>query len=152
MPIRINELDPVTTINGGEFIPVVQDGDTKKAMVSDTLGYKVYRADISYNGSSMVVNVLNTSLFGITIYRSLFAGSFVVNSETDQFFADKTVLYINQNDNNGNPPVDAFIFNSFKRSNDRLLGIKTIAVDVFTSTIDQDDYLTHLSIEIRVYP
>lgn len=150
MAIKISELDQVLTTTGAEYVPVVQDGETKKATVSDLLQYKVYQADVTYNGTSMVVNVLRDTLLDISIIR-LLAGSFRINSESGQFVDGKTVAFANQNNNDGNPP-NVITFNTIRRGNNGQILLNTLDVNLDPPNVDQTDLLTHLSIEIRVYP
>jgi hypothetical protein len=153
MPIRINELDPVTTINGGEFIPVVQDGDTKKAMVRDTLGYKVYRAQISYNTttSQLTVNVLQDTFFDIVVAKGIL-GAIQINSSDGQYTANKTLVFVSQNNNKGNPGAYNYIFYTAYRQNTGRVFLTARGINLGDYEVDGVDLYHELSIEIRVYP
>ena len=153
MPIRINELDPVTSINGGEFIPVVQGGDTKKALVRDTLGYKVYRAQISYNTttSQLTVNVLQDTFFDINVGKGFF-GVIQINSDGDQYTPNKTMVFVSQNNNKGNPGAYDYIFYMAYTIDDARLRLIARGINLGGNEVDAVDLYTELSIEIRVYP
>jgi hypothetical protein len=155
MPIRISELDPVTTINGGEYIPVVQDGDTKKALVRDTLGYKVYRAQLSYNTttSQLTVNVLQDTFFDIIVAKGVLS-AIQINSSDGQYTANKTLVFVSQNNNKGNTlsgTYDYIFYTAFRQNTGRIF-LTSRGVNLEDNEVDAVDLYTELSIEIRVYP
>jgi hypothetical protein len=154
MSIKISELDPVVTISGGEFIPVVQDGETKKAKVDDTLGYKVYRAVVSYNATTDVVttNVEQDTFLDIAITHPGIPGAFYVNSDDDQYTENKTLVFISQNNNKGNITPYNFVFYTAYRQNAGRIFLTARGINLGEQEVDNVDLLTDLSIEIRVYP
>lgn len=154
MAIKISELDPVVNINGGEFIPVVQGGDTKKALVSDTLGYKVYRAELTYNTttSQLTVNVLQDTFLDITVGKG-FPGVIQINSDGDQYTPNKTLVFVGQNNNKGNNLGGySYIFYMAYTIDDARLRLIARGVNLGDQEVDPVDLFTDLSIEIRVYP
>lgn len=153
MSIKISELDPVITISGGEFIPVVQDGETKKAKVDDTLGYKVFRADVSYDvGSDQVQpHVHQNTFLDINITKPL-TGVFYINSDDDQYTENKTLVFIGQNNNKGNISPYNFVFYTAFRQNAGRIILTARGINSGEQEVDFVNLLTELSIEIRVYP
>lgn len=155
MAIKISELDPVVSINGGEFIPVVQGGETKKATVSDTLGYKVYRAQLTYNTttSQLTVNVLQDTFLDIIVGKGLL-GVININSDDDQYTANKTLVFVGQNNNKGNTLGGTYdyIFYTAWRQNTGRIFLTARGINLGDYEVDPVDLFTDLSIEIRVYP
>jgi hypothetical protein len=154
MSIKISELDPVVAINGGEFIPVVQDGETKKAKIDDTLGYKVYRAIVSYNATTEVftTSVEQDTFLDITITKPPLDGVFYFLSDDDQYTENKTLVFISQNNNKGNITPYNFVFYTAFRQNSQRIILTGRAINSGEQEVDGVDLLTELSIEIRVYP
>jgi hypothetical protein len=153
MSIKISELDPVITISGGEFIPVVQDGETKKATVNDTLGYKVYRAVVSYNATTDVITttVEQDNFLDINITKPL-SGVFYINSDDDQYTENKTLVFISQNNNKNNIIPYNFVFYTAFRQNAGRIILTARGINLGEQEVDFVDLVTDLSIEIRVYP
>lgn len=155
MAIKISELDPVVSINGGEFIPVVQGGVTKKATVSNTLGYKVYRAQLTYNTttSQLTVNVLQDTFLDITVGKGVLS-AIHINSNDSQYTANKTLVFVSQNNNKGNTlggTYDYIFYTAFRQNTGRVF-LTARGINLGGNEVDAVDLYTDLSIEIRVYP
>jgi hypothetical protein len=63
--VKISELVAATSVSASDDLPIVQSGVTKKAdssLIGSARPYKVYTAQITFNGGSIIANVLENSI------------------------------------------------------------------------------------------
>ena len=149
---KISELTSVSSLTGTEELPVVQIS-TKKATVNDLLGYKVYVALIAYDtiGDQMVVQTFRDDFGDITVTR-VDAGQYNIESSGGLFEANKTQIFISQDNNTGGGGDGNFVYNQAWRANSSNINILINDVDVVNGGNTAGDFMSGLSIEVRVYP
>lgn len=150
---KISELTSVSSLTGTEELPVLQSASTKKATVNDLLGYKVFTGLIAYNTVTEVVNVQTfRDDFGDLTFTKVSTGAYNITSAGSQFVADKTQVFVSQDNNNGAGANGNFVFYEAYRNNTSIVRIVANDVDVVGGTNTADDAMSNTSIEIRVYP
>jgi hypothetical protein len=150
---KISELTSVSSLTGTEELPVVQSASTKKATVNDLLGYKVYVALVAYDtlGDQMVVQTFRDDFGDITVTR-VSAGQYNIESSGGLFETNKTQVFISQDNNTGGGGDGNFVYNQAFRENSSNVKILINDVDVVNGGNTAGDFMSGLSIEIRVYP
>ncbi len=150
---KISELTSVSSLTGTEELPVLQSASTKKATVNDLLGYKVFTGLIAYNTVTEVVNVQTfRDDFGDLTFTKVSTGAYNITSAGSQFVADKTQVFVSQDNNNGAGANGNFVFYEAYRNNTSIVRIVANDVDVVGGTNTAADAMSNTSIEIRVYP
>ncbi len=150
---KISELTSVSSLTGTEELPVLQSASTKKATVNDLLGYKVFTGLIAYNTVTEVVNVQTfRDDFGDLTFTKVSTGAYNITSAGSQFVADKTQVFVSQDNNNGAGANGNFVFYEAYRNSSSIVRIVANDVDVVGGTNTADDAMSNTSIEIRVYP
>lgn len=150
---KISELTSVSSLTGTEELPVVQSTSTKKASVDDLLGYKVFSALITYNVlTSEFDNVIfKDTITGITIEKGQ-TSVVSIDSAGGLFDANKTMIFVSQNDNDGASGNGQFVYYTAYRNNTSTIILACRDVDVENQDVYVDDLFTKVGIEIRVYP
>jgi hypothetical protein len=150
---KISELTSVSSLTGTEELPVLQSASTKKATVNDLLGYKVFTGLIAYNTVTEVVDVQTfRDDFGDLTFTKVSTGAYNITSAGSQFVADKTQVFVSQDNNNGAGANGNFVFYEAYRNNTSIVRIVANDVDVVGGTNTAADAMSNTSIEIRVYP
>lgn len=149
---KISELTSVSSLTGTEELPVVQT-TTKKATVNDLLGYKVYTALVAYDtlGDQMVVQTFRDDFGDITVTR-IDAGQYNIESSGGLFEANATQVFVSQDNNTGGGGDGNFVYNQAWRQDSSNIKIAINDVDVNNGTNTLGDFMSNLSIEVRVYP
>jgi hypothetical protein len=115
----------------------------------DPIGYKVYTAIITQSGTAAPVPTVLKNTLGATINWSRASAGRFDGDATGIFTNNKTIIFINNNDNSFAADTSNYTIKAFRLNINRVNIYKSYSELPSTQTYSDD---ININIEIRVYP